>query len=145
LAQHPKARGILFDRPEIVDAVRPSLAGTRIDAVAGNFFQGVPAGGDLYLLKFILHDWTDEQCGVILDHIRSAIRPGGRLGVAEILLPEQPEPHPGFLMDLNMMVMTGGRERTASEYRALLARSGFRVERISLSQSMMSMVEAVAD
>ena len=144
LQQQPRARGILFDLPEIVEAVRPTLTGTRIESVAGNFFESVPAGGDLYLLKFILHDWTDDQCAEILGNLRRAIRAGGRVAVFENVLPERVEPHPGYLMDLNMMVMTGGRERTAVEFRAMLHQAGFRMESVTPTPTMLSIVEAVA-
>jgi hypothetical protein len=144
LARHSHARGILFDLPEIVDLVRPALKGSRIKGVSGNFFEAVPAGGDLYLLKFILHDWTDEQCGVILRNIRAAIAPGGRIAIAEIVLPEGGQPSPDYLMDLNMMVMTGGRERTASEFDALLRDAGFRMENVTATGAMLSLIEAVA-
>lgn len=145
LQQQPQARGILFDLPEIVQAVRPTLTGTRIDAVAGNFFESVPAGGDLYLLKLILHDWTDDQCAEILCNLRGAIRPGGRVAIFENVLPEQVQPHPGYLMDLNMMVMTGGRERTAAEFRTMLEQADFRMESVTPTPTMLSIVEAVAD
>ena len=144
LGQQPQARGILYDLPEIVEAARPTLVGSRIEAVAGDFFESVPAGGDLYLLKLILHDWTDAQCVTILHNIRSAIRPGGRVAIIENVLPETVRPHPGYLMDLNMMVMTGGRERTASEFAALLEQTGFRQESVTDTPAFLSIVEAVA-
>jgi hypothetical protein len=144
LARHPKANGIIFDLPEIVDALHPSLEGTRITAEAGNFFESVSPGGDLYLLKFILHDWTDEQCAVILKNVRAAVRPGGRIALFEMVLPDAPVPHPGWFMDLNMMAMTGGRERNVAEYEALLVRAGFRIKTVTGTASAMSVIEAVA-
>ncbi len=144
LAHHPHARGILFDLPEIVDLVRPALKGSRITATSGNFFESVPAGGDLYLLKFILHDWTDAQSAVILRNIRAAVAPRGRIAIAEIVLPDDGQPSPDYLMDLNMMVMTGGRERTASEFQELLRKAGFRLESVTPTGSPLSLVQAVA-
>jgi hypothetical protein len=144
LARHPDARGIIFDRAEVVDAVRPTLEGSRITAEAGNFFESVSPGGDLYLLKFILHDWTDAQCSQILEHVRAAVRPGGRVALFEMVLPDAPVPHPGWFMDLNMMAMTGGRERTVDEYDALLAPAGFRIDRVTRTSSPMTVIEAVA-
>lgn len=144
LAHNPHARGILFDLPEIADMVRPSLKGSRITATSGNFFESVPAGGDLYLLKFILHDWTDAQCAVILRNIRAAVAPGGRLAIAEMVLPEAGEPSPNYLMDLNMMVMTGGRERTAREYEELLRKAGFRMQGVTHTDAPLSLIKAVA-
>jgi hypothetical protein len=142
LARQPQGRGILFDLPEIVEAVRPTLA-DRVEGVGGSFFERVPKG-DLYLLKLILHDWTDAQSETILRNVRAAIRPGGRVVIIENLLPEQVEPHPGYLMDLNMMVMTGGRERSAGDFRALLERTGFQVESVTTILPPMGVVQAVA-
>jgi hypothetical protein len=141
LDRHPEARGILFDLPDLVAQVRPRLAGDRIEALGGDFFESVPEG-DLYLLKFILHDWTDDQCGTILKNLRAAIRPGGHVLIIENVLPETVSPHPGYLMDLNMMVMTGGRERTATEFGALLERSGFAPGKVTLTPGLLSVVEA---
>jgi hypothetical protein len=144
LARHPQTRGIIFDLPEIVEAVRPTLDGSRITAEAGNFFERVAPGGDLYLLKFILHDWTDEQCAVILQNVRAAIRPGGRIALFEMVLPDAPVPHPGWFMDLNMMAMTGGRERNVPEYEALLAPAGFQIKKVTCTATAMSVIEAAA-
>jgi len=143
LARAPEARGILFDLPEIADAVRPEIAEPRIAVVGGDFFESVPAA-DLYLLKLILHDWDDERSEAILRNIRAAIRPGGRVVIIDALLPEAVENHPGFLMDLNMMVMTGGKERTAAEFTALLEQTGFRLESITPTPTPMGIVQAVA-
>ena len=115
----------------------------RVEVSAGDFFQSVPAGGDLYLLKFILHDWDDEHAIKILTNVRRAIDPKGRLTVIEIVLPPHNEPHLGPLIDLNMMVMTGGAERTEAGYRELLARAGFRLDRVVATKSPFSVIEAV--
>jgi hypothetical protein len=115
----------------------------RIEAVGGDFFESVPEG-DLYLLKLILHDWTDEQSLAILRSIRAAIRPGGRVAIVDTLLPEQVEPHPGYLFDLNMMVMTGGRERSAAEFGALLEQTGFRLESVTPTPTPMGVVQGIA-
>ena len=143
LGAAPEARGILFDLPDLIERVRPGLAGGRIEAIGGDFFQSVP-GADLYLLKLILHDWTDTQSEAILANIRKAIRPGGHVVIIESILPESVQPHPGYFMDLNMMVMTGGRERKASEYGAMLERTGFRLERVVPTPTLLSVVEGVA-
>ncbi|HZG45535.1 MAG TPA: methyltransferase [Allosphingosinicella sp.] len=142
LARAPEARGILFDLPGIAGSVRSGLP-DRIEAVGGNFFESVPEG-DLYLLKLILHDWTDEQSLAILRSIRAAIRPGGRVAIVETLLPEQVEPHPGYLFDLNMMVMTGGRERSAADFGTLLDQTGFRLESVTPTPTPMGVVQAIA-
>jgi len=143
LGANPEARGILFDLPDLIERVRPNLAGDRIEAIGGDFFRSVPAA-DLYLLKLILHDWTDEQSEAILANIRAAIRPGGHVVIIESILPETVQSHPGYFMDLNMMAMTGGRERKASEYGAMLAKTGFRLEKVVPTPTLLSVVEAVA-
>lgn len=143
LARAPDAQGILFDLPEVADAVRPDISDPRITAIGGDFFASVPAG-DLYLLKLILHDWDDAKSEAILRTIRAAIRPGGRVVIIDALLPEKAENHPGFLMDLNMMVMTGGKERTAGEFTALLERTGFRLESITPTPTPMGIVQGIA-
>jgi hypothetical protein len=147
LDQNPESEGVLFDLPSVIaDATKGNAVtrhGRRITAIGGDFFKGVPAGGDLYLLKFILHDWNDADSVKLLTSIRNAIAPRGRLAVIELVLPGANEPHLGPLMDLNMMVMTGGVERTAPEYGALLAKSGFRLDRTVGTGSPFSVIEAV--
>ena len=146
LDQNPSAQGVVFDLPSVVaesvngESVR--RLGGRLMVEGGDFFQSVPAGGELYLLKLILHDWDDANALKILASIRKAIAPQGRLAVVELVLPPPNEPHIGPLMDLNMMVMTGGIERTADEYGALLAKTGFRLERVVGTHSPFSVIEA---
>lgn len=147
LDPRPDAHGILFDVATVIAEAeqRGAIAGgstERIQRVAGDFFKEVPAGGDLYLLKFILHDWNDERSIQILSSVRKAIISGGRLVIVEIVLPKGGEPHVGPLIDLNMMVMTGGIERTEIEYQQLLGRSGFRLERVVATKSPFSIIEA---
>jgi hypothetical protein len=88
------------------------------------------------------HDWDDERSGEIFNNIRRVIDPSGRLVVVEIVLPPMNGPHIGPLIDLNMMVMTGGAERTEVEYRDLLAKSGFRMERVAAARAPFSVIEA---
>jgi SAM-dependent methyltransferase len=144
---NPAATGILFDLPSVIeDATKGEFVGRlgdRVRLVGGDFFKEVPAGADLYLLKFVLHDWHDTDCVRILANIRRAIAPGGRLALVEMVLPGRNEPHLGPLMDLNMMVMTGGIERTGAEYSDLLAKAGFQLECVTGTKSPFSVVEAV--
>jgi len=146
LQYYPQARGVLFDLPEVThkvaESVRKSEYGGRIEIVGGDFFASVPAA-DLYLLKMILHDWSDEECVRILGSIRAAIRPQGRLAVIETLLPETPCPHPANNLDIAMMVWGTGHERKRSGFEALFAKSGFRLDRITENPDGPSVIEAV--
>jgi len=140
LEASPNAKGVLFDLPEVI-ANAPKKP--RVELVAGDFFKECPPDGDLYLLKSILHDWPDDRCTEILKSIHKAAKPGATLLVVEMLLPDTPQPSPVAFMDLNMLVMLGGRERSASEMAALLAAGGFRVERI-MPIGLFSLIETVA-
>ena len=117
--------------------------GDRIDIMGGDFFSSVPAGGDLYIVKQILHDWNDEECRAILTNIRAAIVDGGRLAVLERVIPERYTPHIAYDFDILMMLWTTGRERRLSEYEKMFEDTGFRFDRVSESPAGMSVVEAV--
>lgn len=147
LADRPAARGILFDLPAVVEqAPSPDEAGDaagRIELVGGDFFASVPAGGDLYLLKQILHDWDDDQCIAILRNVRRAIAPGGRLAVIDRVIPEAMTPHSAFEYDIFMMLLTNGRERRRSDFEALFAASGFQLDTLSDNPAGPSVIEAV--
>jgi O-methyltransferase domain/Dimerisation domain len=141
-------RGALFDRPAVVDVVR--AAGTfdrhacRLEA--GDFFAGVPGGADTHLLCSVLHDWTDEQCVTILRNSRDALEPGGRLMIVEMLLPAEGSWHPSTWSDLGMMVLTGGRERTAKEFEVLLTKAGYIMSGVrAIPDSPFSVVNAKPD
>jgi hypothetical protein len=146
LSRYPGTRGILFDLPHVVrDA--PALIESRglsdrVTIEAGSFFDRVPAGGDVYLLSHIIHDWNEDQCLTILGHCRRAMRPDSRLLIIEMVLPPGDAPHPGKLLDLMMLVGPGGQERTEQEYGVLLAKAGLRLTRVVPTQSAVSVVEA---
>jgi hypothetical protein len=131
LRAHAHLRGILFDQPGVVDRAdevgSPDLA-TRCTLVGGSFFEGVPDGADVYMLKSILHDWEDPEAIAILRSIRSVIRPAGSLLVIERVIGPPNEDLDGWLSDLHMLVMPGGRERTRPEWDSLLERGGFRLD-----------------
>jgi O-methyltransferase domain/Dimerisation domain len=134
LAAHPGLRGVVFDLPQLAEPARDLLAargvGDRGEFVAGDFFEAVPEGHDLYTLFAIVHDWDDEHCTTILRNIRRAMAPRGRVLVTEMPVPEGPAPSFAKVMDLEMLILTGsGRERTAPEYRSLFGRAGFAVRR----------------
>ncbi len=129
LAKHPPLRGVLFDQPHVVAGAPPVLAAAgvvdRCAVVGGSFFEAVPAGGDAYVLKSILHDWEDEKCVRILERCRQAMTAEAALLVVEREL-GPPNAYPdGKFSDLNMLVGPGGRERTPEEYAALFAAAGF--------------------
>jgi O-methyltransferase domain/Dimerisation domain len=140
LGQNPRLRGILFDQPHVVEEARALLTGAgvidRCELVAGSFFDSVPAGGDLYVLRNIVHDWKDDQAVAILGNCRRAMSAGARLLLVERYIPEDPREAFGVLQsDLEMLVNVGGRERTTDEYAVLLARAGLKLARtISLDR-----------
>ena len=147
LRAHPAMRGILFDLPHVAATARPLLeqagVAARCETVGGDFFDSVPAGGTYYLLAQILHDWDDERCRVILDNCRRAMLADGRLLIVEQVLPPANEPSLGKWLDLHMLVLLTGRERSRAEYAALLESAGFELENVVPTSSGASIVEGV--
>jgi hypothetical protein len=146
LRANPELKGILFDMPHVVAGADYLLewqqTTDRIEKVPGDFFREVPAS-DGYIMKHIIHDWDDERCLLILNAIHAAMRDGGKLLIVESVVPESNEPHYSKLLDLEMLVSPGGKERTPSEYRELLAQAGFRLTQIVPTRSPFSIIEAV--
>ena len=146
LKQNPEATGVLFDAPPVIEGARPKLeangVANRCEAVAGDFFKAVPEGGDVYVMKWIIHDWEDEKAITILKNCRRHIQPNGRLIIVDCVVPENDEPDFSKTFDLNMMVMTGGKERTAVEFEQLLAAAGFKLLRVIPTDVPTSIVEA---
>lgn len=149
LRANPAMRGVLFDQPQVIAGATERLAAEgvagRVELATGDFFAEVPAGADAYLMKYIIHDWDDERALAILANCRRAMPDGARLLLVETVIAEGNAPHFGKLLDLEMLLFTGGRERTEAEYRALLARAGFRLTRVVPTRSPLSIVEAVKD
>jgi hypothetical protein len=147
LAKFPTVQGMLVDLPPVIERARPLMqaAGTleRCRLAAGDFFQAVPGGADIYLFRHIIHDWTDEQCRQILSNLRKSIAPTGKLLVAEMVIPPGNDRSFGKFLDLNMLVMAGGKERTEPEYRTLFEASGFRLTRVIPTRHEISLVEGV--
>jgi ubiquinone/menaquinone biosynthesis C-methylase UbiE len=145
LKTNPQMKGVLFDAPQVIEGARPKLeaAGVadRCETVAGDFFKAVPEGGDAYVMKWIIHDWDDERALTILKHCRNQMKPDGRLIVVDAVVPEGNEPDFSKFFDLNMMVMTGGKERTAAEFEQLLAEAGFKLLRVIPTEVPTSIVE----
>lgn len=151
LAATPDLQGVVFDDPRCRDGAlrllsEAGVAG-RSEFVAGDFFDAVaPAGADAYLLKSVIHDWSDADCRRLLGAVRAAMGPDSRLLVVEPIVPDQPGSSPYDMMiastDLNMLVLTGGKERTEAEFRALLDAAGLPVTRIVPTPATMSIIEA---
>ena len=142
LRSAPAARGILFDAPDVVAAAtRIAPVADRCETAGGDFFEAVPEGADAYVMKWILHDWTDDQCRIILRNCHRAMKPGGKVIAIDMVLPPPNQPAFGRWMDLNMLVMTGGRERTEAEFRELYASAGFRLSRAAVTPSGFGVLE----
>jgi hypothetical protein len=146
LQQYPTLHGVLFDLPAVVEQAQQKLgeAGVleRCEPVGGDFFVGLPAGGQIYLLKSVLHNWPDAQCVTILQHCRQGLTPGGRVLVVERVIPPGNEPAEAKLFDINMLVVLNGQERTEAEYSALFAAAGLRLIRTVPTASPLSILEA---
>lgn len=151
LEANPALRGVIFDLEHVAARARARLAATevaaRFTAQGGDFFREVPAGGDAYLLKHVLHDWDDAKAHAILATCRTAMRPEAQLLVVEGVHPvriDQSEPGQGAASnDVNMLVSTGGRQRSAEEFRALYAAAGFSLSRIIPTSARVSVIEGL--
>lgn len=147
LKANPTLQGILFDQPHVLSGAQPVLeaAGVtdRCQQVSGDFFAELPANGDAYLLKSIVHDWNDTDSIRILKNVRRAMKPDGKLLLVEFVIPSGNDPHPGKLIDINMLVSLGGRERTEAEFRDVLAHADFRLTQVIPISSGKSVIEAM--
>lgn len=146
LMLNPGMKGILYDLPQTADGARRYLdasgLGSRVTVEGGSFFDGVPGGADAYVMKHIIHDWSDEESILIMKNIRAKIPPTGKLLLLEHVIPEPGVAHFSKFLDLEMLVATTGRERTEEEYRALMAKAGFRLDRIVPTVGLASVIEA---
>jgi hypothetical protein len=147
LQRHPTLRGILFDRPDVIERARSNVQAAglegRCSLVGGDFFETMPSAGDAYLMRHIIHDWNDEQCRTILRNCRKAVPPSGKLLLIESVIPPGNDPCFAKFLDLNMLVIPGGMERTEAEYRELLASAGFRLTRVVATASNVDVIESV--
>ncbi|OMC47073.1 hydroxyneurosporene methyltransferase [Mycobacterium sp. IS-2888] len=141
----PQAHGVLFDLPHVVAGApavfRENRVEDRVRIVEGSFFDAVPEGGDAYLLKTVIHDWSDDEAARILRNVRTAAGPGKYLLLVEFVIPGHRRDYPGKWVDLEMLVGTDARERTAAEYRDLLSRTGFELTRVVETASPYCVVE----
>lgn len=149
LRANPSLRGTLFDTASVTQVAATTFAqagiAERCNVVAGDFFASVPSGGDVYLLSHVIHNWSDDDAARILANCRDSMPDGGTLLIVEMIMPEECGPsmsnYPLVMTDLQMFVMTGGRERTEGEYRALLQKSGFELKRVIPMQALESIIE----
>ncbi len=147
LKQNPKVKGIVFDQPDAAQAAEKRLAfaglSNRCECIGGDFFKALPSGGDAYLLASIIHDWDDERALEILRNCRLAMGSSAKILLLEMVIPSGDAPFFGKLLDLNMLVNFGGRERTEEEYRDLLSAAEFELTRIVPTRTPTSLIEAI--
>jgi hypothetical protein len=146
LKKYPALRGMLYDLPGVVERAKANVASAglagRCQLIAGSFFESVPAGADAYLMRHIIHDWEDEKAITILRNIHRALGARGKLLLVEGVVPPGNDPSFTKLLDLTMLVMPGGKERTEAEYQQLLTAADFRLTRIVATKAEVSVIEA---
>jgi O-methyltransferase domain len=148
LARNPAMRGILFDLPDVIEGSSDFLKSCglhqRIELKGGNFFESVPEGADAYLLKHVLHDWSDENCLRILKNIHAAAKPATKVLLVEFILNDSDEPQFAKVSDLEMLVISpDGRERTRADWQNLLRAGGFQITSTIPTNSSVFVIEAV--
>ena len=149
LRRYPMMKGILFEIPKLIDEAKCNVCSLkmehRCDVVAGNFFDAIPGSADAYYTQHIIHDWNDEMALKILRNVRQALvgKGNGKFIVVDCVLPENASPHFGNLLDIEMLLMPGGRERTEREFRDLFAQGGFSITKILPTKGSESVIEAV--
>lgn len=146
LHANPALQGAVAEMAAVVPAAKRAIAedrlASRCEALECNFFEAVPAGGDCYIMKHIVHDWADGAALQLLRNIRNVIPASGKLILAEAVLDDSADPHPGKLLDIEMMAFVGGKERTRNEFQRLLHSAGFALERIIPTKSPLCLLEA---
>jgi O-methyltransferase domain/Dimerisation domain len=141
LDAHPSCRGLLFDEPKVI---QQAISHERLQPIGGDFFQTVPSGADAYILRWIIHDWSEAEALALLGKVREAMKPGARLILLEELIPEVPDLVPGKWIDVLMLAITGGRERTENEYSELLSSANFELEEVVPTTGPLSILIAKA-
>ena len=143
----PDVKGTLYDLPEVVSNAKATLddAGVaeRVTIEGGSFFDSVPRGADAYMMKYIIHDWDDERSQTILTNCAESMKPDGKVLVIDCVIVEDNEPHIGKLLDIEMLLIPGGNERTRTEFEELFSRSGLKLERIIPTATHLSIIEGV--
>ncbi|MBX3438987.1 MAG: methyltransferase, partial [Planctomycetaceae bacterium] len=149
LERHPNLHGTLFDLPGVIDRAGRAMAQSglqnRIHLVAGDFFESVPSGADAYMLRHIIHDWDDDRAIRILENVHRSLAGQGRVLVIESVIPPGSDPFFGKLLDLTMLTVAGGQERTQEEYRHLFAEAGFRISQIIPTRTEVSIIEGIPE
>ena len=145
----PGLRGVVYDRPEVIEAAErelhrrePGIA-DRYELVAGDFFESVPEA-DAYIMKYIVHDWDDDRCVRILSNCFRASQGKGKVLVVDTVVPPGNDPHWSKLLDVNMLVLTGGRERSRDEFEQLFACAGLSLQRVLPTACPLSVMEAIS-
>lgn len=147
LQRHANLKGLLFDLPHVIQRATENIQAAglsdRCQLCAGSFFESVPAGADAYFMRHIIHDWDEEKSLTILRNCHRAMSAHSKLLVVESVIPPGNEPFGGKFLDLVMLLIPGGKERTAEEYRTLFDRAGFRLTRVIPTATEVSIIEAV--
>jgi hypothetical protein len=149
LKHYPKMKGMLFDLPHVLEGATPRIQrlglSSRLETCPCDFFESIPAGGDAYIMQHIIHDWNDAKCHIILKHIHKALagKKNGKLIILDSIVKNDNSPDFCKWLDLEMLTMPGGRERTEEEFRILLQHCGFKLTRAIPLQGMVGIVEAV--
>ncbi|MFG0332167.1 MAG: methyltransferase, partial [Maioricimonas sp. JB049] len=147
LQKHPHLQGILYDLPHVVERARPHIEAAglsdRCQLIGGDFFQHVPSGADTCLMRHIIHDWDDEKSTTILKNCHAALPEGGRLLVVETVILPGNAPCGAKFLDLTMMLIPGGKERTEEEYRTLYEAAGFELTRVIPTAGELNLVEGI--
>jgi hypothetical protein len=147
LIANPLTEGVVADTPSVIQKTGKIIQARGIEdrcqAVECDFFKNIPSGSDAYLMSNILHDWSDEQCRIILTNCHRAMKPESRLLIVEMVIPHGNEPSIAKLLDLEMLVITGGRERTETEFNNLFVSSGFKLSRIIPTKDLVCIIEGV--
>ncbi|MGH8140201.1 MAG: methyltransferase [Steroidobacteraceae bacterium] len=149
LRTYPNLRGVLFDQPQVVEAaaqtgfITAPDVHSRCEAVAGDFFASVPEGADAYVMKYVIHDWDDDRSVGILLNCRNAMAADGRVLVVDHVISSGNRRDWSKLLDINMMVVPGGRERTRNEFRDLFGRAGLKLRRVIATSSSLHILEGV--
>jgi len=147
LKANPSVKGIVFDAPHVAagakETIRDAGLAERCRADGGDFFKAVPAGGDAYMMMHIIHDWPDDKAAMILKNCRQGVKPGGKLLVIDAVIAPPNEPDSAKVLDLEMLVLPSGQERTEAEFASLFAAAGWKLNRVIRTKSPKCIIEGV--